>query len=86
MRHARWCEVDEYVWGVPTSALVIWDCCDHRHHLTITNDAEYVVETLCRTGTLKPGERLFYYDSCDELGEIVVQDGKFAGFAPGPRP
>ncbi len=59
-------------------ALVITDVGPWNRHLTITNDAERVVEEL-RTN-LK-GRRLQYYDSEGELGELRVVDGKFAGFA-----
>ena len=44
---------------------------------TITNAAEQLVEFLLPTlGT----RRLWYYDSRGELTEIVVADGRFAGF------
>ncbi len=45
---------------------------------TVTNDAEQVVLRL------KPqkAQRVFYFDSLGELGELVVRDGKFKGFAP----
>jgi hypothetical protein len=46
---------------------------------TITNDAEHVVEYVAHR---LRGRRLFYYDSEGEYGELVVADGKFAGFAP----
>ena len=53
--------------------------------MSVTNDAENVVEDLFRLGFLSEGERLFYYDSDDELDEIVIEDGQFKRFAPGPR-
>ena len=46
---------------------------------TITNAAEEVVAEL--VGHLR-GRRLFYYDSDNRLDEILIKDGKFAGFAP----
>ena len=53
-----------------------WD-----QHLTVTNDAEGVVE---RLASKLAGRRLFYVDSGDVLDELKVDDsGKFAGFAPG---
>ena len=52
-----------------------WD-----EHPTITNDAENVVALLVRDEILQPSQRLFYYDSENELTEILMQDGKFAGF------
>ena len=65
--------------------LVIRDVGPWDKHPTITNDAEKVVEDLVAKGKLPEGRRLFYYDSEYELGEILVKDGKFAGFAPGPK-
>ena len=50
---------------------------------TITNAAEEVVEELVASGQLKPDQKLFYFDSEGELDEILVKDGKFAGFRPG---
>ena len=49
-------------------------------HLTITNDAENVVERLLPK--LK-GRKLLYYDSAGELAELVIKDGKFFTFALG---
>jgi hypothetical protein len=52
-----------------------WD-----RHMSVTNDAEGVVERLAsRLGN----RRLFYYDSGGRLDELVVRDGRFVGFAPG---
>lgn len=57
----------------------------HMTHRSVTNDAEKIVPEIVALGVLRPGMRLFYYDSENQLDEIKVQDGKFAGFAPGPR-
>ena len=46
-------------------------------HLTITNDAERVVEEL---SVPLNGRVLRYYDSDGEVSELLVHDGKFAGF------
>ena len=64
--------------------LVIRDVGPWDVYKTVTNAAEYVVDTLFETGALKEGMRLRYYDSEGDLDEILVADGKFAGFAPGP--
>lgn len=48
---------------------------------TVTNDAANVVESLFASGSLAPKQRLLYYDSDEYLSEIVIKDGKFAGFA-----
>lgn len=65
--------------------LVIRDIGPWDRYMTITNDAEHVVEELVSKGVLPAGRRLLYYDSEGELDELLVKDGKFAGFAPGPK-
>lgn len=58
-----------------------WD-----QYKTVTNDAENVVAVLFQRRAIKPGKRLFYYDSDQQLDEILFDSsGKFTGFAPGPR-
>jgi len=64
--------------------LVIKDVGPHDKYPTITNDAEAVVWELVARKQLPPGRRLFYYDSDGVKDEILIADGKFAGFAPGP--
>ena len=51
-----------------------WD-----RHLTVTNGAETVVEELADRLN---GRRLEYFDSTGRLDQLLVKDGKFAGFAP----
>jgi hypothetical protein len=68
-----------------TGGLVIRDLGPWDVHFTVTNDAECVVQRLLTTGALAPGQRLFYWDSEGLLDELLVKDGNFAGFAPGPR-
>jgi len=47
--------------------------------MSVTNDAEAVVESLAgRLGN----RRLEYYDSDGHLDRLLVKDGKFAGFEP----
>lgn len=65
--------------------LVIKDLGPWDRHLTVTNGAESVVEDLVRSGYLPSGRRLLYYDSDNQLDELLVKEGKFAGFPPGPR-
>lgn len=61
--------------------LLIQDVGPHDQYLTVTNAAETVVEELApRLGS----RRLFYYDSDGQLDELLVKDGVFNGFAPGP--
>lgn len=56
-----------------------------KAQMTVTNDAEAVVEDLEEKGLLR-GRKLLYYDSEGRLDELKHKDGKFSGFAPGPRP
>lgn len=65
--------------------LVIKDVGPWDRHPTITNDAEHVVQVLLASFTLQPGQRLLYYDSEGQLAELLIKDGRFAGFAPGPE-
>ncbi len=51
--------------------------------MSVTNDAEAVVTELA--GRLN-GRRLEYIDTMGERDQLLVKDGKFAGFAPIPRP
>lgn len=53
-----------------------------RGGVSVTNDAEAVVEELVARGLLPPGRRLRYFDSDGRLDEIVLRDGRFVGFAP----
>ena len=69
--------------NVPGEPLVILD--RNLGNMSVTNDAENVVESLAREGMLPAGRRLFYYDSEGRLDEILVRDKAFAGFAPGPH-
>lgn len=79
-RHARW-----NVEKATDTELVIRDIGPWNQCYTVTNDAETVVHRLINEGTLKPGQRLLYFDSDGELDELLVKDGKFAGFAPWKR-
>lgn len=50
------------------------------NHMSVTNDAEAIVRVLAeRVGN----RRLFYYDSEGRLDELLIRDGKFAGFRAG---
>jgi hypothetical protein len=63
-------------------AVVLRDIGPWNKFMTITNAAEEVVEELADRGILKDGQRLFYYDSENELTELVHKDGQFMTFAP----
>lgn len=60
--------------------IVLQDVGPWDRYMTITNAAENVVEAEILNG-LGP-RRLFYYDSDGELTELLVKNGRFAGFAP----
>lgn len=69
--------------SVEADALVIRDCGPWDKFFTVTNAVEEVVEQLRFAGLLRPGRRLFCYDSSGDLDEIVLTaDGRFA---LGPR-
>jgi len=61
--------------------LIIRDIGPFHKYMTITNAAEKVVEELVSSGHLPPGRRLFYYDSENNLDELLIKDKKLAGFA-----
>jgi hypothetical protein len=75
LRRARY----EVVRTMP-EAVLIRDLGPHDQFLTVTNAAEEVVEEMYAAETLKPGQRLFYYDSEGDVDEIVHEDGRFVGF------
>lgn len=61
------------------TVVTLRDLGPHTSHLTVTNDAEWVVEQVA--GCLR-GRRLEYYDSEGELTGLKVKDGKFDRFGP----
>lgn len=65
--------------GEFAGAVILRDVGHDRGYRSVTNDAELVVQDWC--GQLH-GRRLLYVDSMGELTELVIRDGKFAGFAP----
>lgn len=64
------------------NVVIIRDLGPWDQHPTVTNDAENVVQELIKAGILTENKRLFYYDSEDELSELIVKDNKFLGFGP----
>ena len=65
------------IWSVEDDRVVIMDEGPWDVYLSVTNAAEQVVqELLPRLG----GRRLFYYDSGGDYSELLIKDGKFAGF------
>ena len=75
MRWANYEIVERTPQAVTLRDLGPWD-----KYLTITNAAEEVVENLSRLGIVTEGQRLLYYDSENDLTELLHKDGKFVGF------
>ncbi len=76
MKHANYKVVGRTIASVVIRDLGPWD-----KHPTITNDAEHVVARLFAATELRPGQRLFYWDSEGILTEIILSGNKFKGFA-----
>jgi len=75
MSRARYCIVDD-----GPEVLVIEDI--GHEVMSVTNDAEAIVEELAER---LRGRRLEYYDSDGRRDQLLVANGKFAGFAPAGR-
>ena len=60
--------------------IVLRDLGPHDQYQTITNAAEWVVAQLANR--LK-GRALYYIDTEDCIDQLLVHDGRFAGFAHG---
>jgi hypothetical protein len=58
--------------------LIIKDIGPWDKYMTVTNAAEFVVLELKER--LPAGRQLFYWDSEGVLNELLIKDGKFAGF------
>ena len=54
--------------------------------MSITNNAEAVVDLLVRQGYVDNGRRLLYYDTHGDLDEMVIVNGKFDSFALARHP
>ena len=79
MRHANYCMVEDDL--LQEEPLVIQDVGPWDKYPTITNDVEWVVAQLIGDGQLPAGRRLIYIDSEGYRDEILIENGKFAGFA-----
>jgi len=62
--------------------ILIRDLGPHDQYPTVTNAAEQVVAALA---PLLRGRRLEYFDSEGERAQLLVVEGRFAGFAPVPK-
>lgn len=67
--------------NVEDDKVTVRDECQSTGTMSVTNDAEAVVEHLVK---LYPGRRIFYYDSYGMLDELAHDGEKFTGFKPGP--
>ena len=72
MQHANYEIIKEGENNVIIRDIGPWD-----RHPTVTNDAEFVVGELAE---LLGKRRLFYYDSGNDLYELLVKDGRFNGW------
>lgn len=70
--------------GNTPELIILQDVGPWDKYITITNAAEAVVAEIEKTYGIG-SRRVFYYDSDNELTELVVKDGRFAGFAPVPK-
>lgn len=61
--------------------IVLKDVGPWDQYMTITNAAEEVIAEVQRQYGIG-NRRVFYYDSEGELAEMLVKEGRFAGFAP----
>jgi hypothetical protein len=56
----------------------------HRDHITITNDAEFVLAQLAENYDINR-RRVFYMDSLGQIDEIEHHGPHFTGFRPGHK-
>jgi hypothetical protein len=56
----------------------------HKKHITITNDAEFVLTKLAEEHSIDR-RRVFYMDSDGQIDEIEHRGAKFVGFKPGHK-
>ncbi len=65
--------------------LILKDLGPWDTYFTITNSAESVVKELYSKGLLNTNMKLMYYDSNNQLDEIVHSNGEFKHFKVGKR-
>lgn len=86
-KHARY-RIVNWRWLeqiLPADTILLFDDGDPwDEYLTVTNDAEWVLQQLKRDGKLEgspAGKRVIYVDSDMELTELLHVNGEFSGFA-----
>ncbi len=81
----------DVVRDIKNRPLIVKDLGPWDRFPTITNAAEELVDDLMAKHLLEPGRRLFYYDSENQLDELVLEWNpagdrvRFKGFAMGPE-
>jgi hypothetical protein len=70
----------QYSYTVEQGVVCVVDANDGGR--TVTNDAEHVVEDLVRAGVVTAAESVVYCDTEGRWDVILVEEGRFAGFAP----
>lgn len=64
-----------------TPTLILIEDTGRHHTKSVTNDAEWVVQQICKEyGTHR---RIDYIDSMGQRDQLVHTNGVFTGFAPG---
>jgi hypothetical protein len=66
----------------PVSVVFLEDLCNELGTMSITNDAEAVVEHVLK---MYPGHRIFYRDTDGNWDELVHNGKAFCSFAPAPN-
>lgn len=70
----------EYTWRLEGDVLVLID--KNQGGLSVTNDAEAVIQDLVRLGYNVDALRIIYRDTEWRWDGLLTKDGKFAGFRP----
>lgn len=73
----------QYVNSISGVSLTIRDL--NRGKMSVTNDVENVVRYLLDNHTITPAMKLYYYDSDNELDEIVFDASGFKHFTTSSR-
>lgn len=76
LRQSRYTILD----NPPDGPLIIRDLGPWDQYLSVTNDAEAVVQQLFDEGLLPHGRAVMYYDSEGDLSMLCQKEGMFKGF------